>query len=124
MNSSRLIAQITNPVVNVPGAEGNAYEKATTGVLLAEYIALFWRTLITLGALATILFLLWGALDWITAGGDQGKIESARSKITQGIIGLTILAGSVAIVEFIGRLLGFSLLELTFPTPDQITPQI
>lgn len=119
--NNNLLAQITNPVINIPGSEAQAADKAKSGVLLAEYIAVFWRTLIMLGGLATLLMLLWGALDWITAGGDEGKIKSARQKITQSIIGITILAGSVAIVEFVGSLIGFSLLELSFPTPDTLT---
>ena len=117
----QLIAQLTNPSIDLPGGidGGTATnEAARSGALLASYIALFWRTLIILGGLATILFLLWGAIDWITAGGEQGKIESARKKMTGAIIGLAILAASVAIVELVGNLIGLDLLELTFPTPD------
>lgn len=111
-----LIAQISNPVL--PQGLGGNPEDATaaySGSLLTDYIVRFWRTLIVLGGLAALLFFLLGAFDWITAGGDEGKVKSARQKITQGLIGLAILAASVALAEFFSFLLGFDLLELTFP---------
>lgn len=113
-----LLAQINNPVLpsgfGGPGSE-------TDGSVLGTWIILLWRTLIMLGALATIIFLIWGALDWIMAGGDEGKVSSARKKMTGAVVGLAILASSVAIVSFVGALLGFDLLEITFPSPDGIT---
>lgn len=64
---------------------------------------------------------LWGAIEWITAGGDSGKVGKARDKITQAIIGLVILVGSFVIIGFIGRVFfggDFDLLNLTIPTPN------
>ena len=37
-------------------------------------------------------YLIWGAIDWITSGGDKAKYESARNKITYALIGLAIMA--------------------------------
>ena len=45
------------------------------------------------------------------------KIEKARNKITQAVIGLVILVGSFAIIGFISQLFfgeEFSILNLTF----------
>ncbi len=113
MTSSRLLAQIVNPVL--PAGYGlNAVDRDTA---LANYIVLLWRTLIVLGGLAALVFLIWGALDWILAGGEEGKITSARKKMTGAVIGLALLASSVAIVTLIERLLGISLLDITFPSP-------
>src|SRR5574340_4177 len=45
-----------------------------------------------ISALLVLLYLIWGAFDWITSGGDKGKIEAARKKIVAAIVGLIIIA--------------------------------
>lgn len=63
--------------------------------------------LITVVAFIYFLFqLLSGALAYISAGGDKGKVEDARAKITTGIIGLVIVIAAIFIVDLIGFLLG------------------
>lgn len=57
--------------------------------------------------LLVFIYLIWGAIEWITSGGDKGKAESARNKITAAIIGLIVLAASYAILQLALYLLGF-----------------
>lgn len=82
----------------------------------AVTIATLWQTIILVGGLAFLLFFLQGGLTWITAGGDKGKIEEARGKITQGLIGLAILAASYVIIKFIETAIGLELLNISWPT--------
>lgn len=103
-----LIAQeITNPVVSNFGS--GAPSTAFTNIIVTV-----WRTAITLGGLALLLMLLIGAFEWVSAGGDKGKIEAARERITQGIIGMLVLMGTVAISIFIGNTFKIDLLRPTF----------
>jgi hypothetical protein len=104
---------IRNPVI--PTQEGTI-----EGVVqdpLAPLIARLWSTIVILGGLMVIIFLLWGALEWITSGGDSNKLQNARAKMTNAAIGLGILAASFAIIAFLGSVFGFNLLEITWPTP-------
>ena len=55
----------------------------------------------TVAALITFFYLVWGAINWITSGGDKGKVEDARNKITAAVIGLLILAASWAVFQLI-----------------------
>lgn len=109
------LAQIENPVI---GTLGNNVSDAQSGVLFTGYLVTIWQAVITTGALAVLIYFIWGSVEWITAGGEQSKIQSARDRITQAIIGLILLVGSFIIIGFIGELFfgsNFNLLELTFP---------
>ena len=43
---------------------------------------------------------------WISAGGDSQKLEEARKKLTQSVLGITIVFFAVALVGLLGFLLG------------------
>lgn len=108
---------ITNPAI---GALGDDAEKAKSGELFTGYFVDIWNTIITVGGLIVLIMFLWGALEWITAGGDSSKIEKARNRILQSLIGLIILVSSVAIIGFISQLFfgtEFSILNLSFTSP-------
>ena len=49
-------------------------------------------------ALAVFMYLIWGGIGWITSGGDKGKTEEARNKITAAVIGLIVLAAAYALL--------------------------
>jgi len=67
-----------------------------------------------IAALLVFVYLLWGGIEWITSGGDKGKTESARNKITAAVIGLIVLAASYAILLIILRFLGYTGLDEVF----------
>jgi len=113
-------AQITNPAIGDLGQYEGAPGDAAVGQSFLDYFLTLWQTIITIGGLAVLLYFLWGAIEWITAGGDKGKIESARNRIVQAIIGMILLASSYVIINavnilFFGGVEGFDLLNLTFP---------
>jgi uncharacterized iron-regulated membrane protein len=82
--------------------------------LLAHYIAILLQTSMVLGGLAVLLFFAQGALEWITAGGDHGKVEKAQNRMTNAVIGLGVLSAVVALVGFIGPVFGMDLLKPVF----------
>ncbi len=123
-----LIAQsaqgLTNPAV--PGLQTIAPEAGNAGVrgasILGFYIALMIQTALALGALAVLLYMFLGAIGWITAGGDSGKIEKARDRIIQSVIGLAVLFSVVAIAGFVGPIFGMDLLSPVFINQLDTTP--
>ena len=60
-----------------------------------------------MAAVLVFAYLIFGGIQWITSGGDKGKAEEARNKITAAIIGLIIVAASYAIINLIVNFLGF-----------------
>lgn len=61
-----------------------------------------------IAALLVFGFLIMGGIEWVTSGGDKGKTESARNKLTAAIIGLIIIAASYALVTLAVQFLGFN----------------
>lgn len=61
--------------------------------------------LTSVGIIAGLIFLILGAIKWITSGGDKEKLESARRTVIFSIIGLIIVIMSVVVMHFINNLL-------------------
>lgn len=87
----------------------------TPGEGLAFYIAILWRSVVTLGGVAFLIFLIWGGIEWLTAGGDKGRVETAQKMISNAFIGLAILVGSYAIAFFIESAFKINILQPIFP---------
>jgi len=85
------------------------------GAGLAFYIASLWRTVVTVGGVAFIIYLVWGGIEYLTSGGDKGKIADAQTKITSSVIGIAILVASYAITLFIQGVFKINILKPVFP---------
>jgi hypothetical protein len=70
----------------------------------------FLQGIFFVAALITFFYMVWGAMDWIMAGGDEGKISSARKKLTGSIVGLVVLACTAAIFLVVQHFLGIRVL--------------
>lgn len=53
-----------------------------------------------LGILAVII-ILWGGFIWMTAMGDETKVDKAKTLIIAGIVGIVIILSAYAIAEFV-----------------------
>ena len=102
-------SEITNPAL------GKDIVGLSAGAGLAFYIAQLWKTVVIVGGLAVMLFLIWGGIQWLMAGGDKGKIDEAHHKITNSLIGLGVLVASYAVIYFVGAVLKIDLLKPVFP---------
>lgn len=112
--ASPAYADITNPVIGIFGSgdPGNA---------AATILASIWKALVVMGGIAFILYFAWGALSWLSSGGDKAKVEEAREKISNAVIGLILIAASVAITTTIGVLFNIDFLrDLTFEFPEAL----
>ena len=89
----------------------NLAETATTLDTLELVISNVLGILTTIGGLLFIYTFIQGAINWISAGGDSGKIQKARDQMTQGAIGLIILVAAYAIIGLIGSIAGIDILN-------------
>lgn len=112
-------AQIYNPAVGA-GVGGDRVADAAaagSGSIFTTYILRVIQFIISAGGIMVLLYFVWGAVEWITAGGDSSKIQKGRDKIVQAIIGMILLVGSFAIIGFINTLFFqgmFDLLRIEF----------
>lgn len=68
-------------------------------------------------AAMTFFYLVFGAISWITSGGDKSKVEAARNKITAAVIGLLILAATWAVFTLIVQIFfGTDINQVKLPT--------
>ena len=75
---------------------------------LGNLINALLSLVMVIAALLVFLVLILSAFQWITSGGDKGKVDGARSRITASIIGLIIVSASYAILTLVLKFLGFS----------------
>ena len=71
---------------------------------------------ILIAGLLAFVMLVFGGLQWLTSGGDKAKYEAARDRITAAVIGLAIVAVSVALINIIGKFFGVDIFNINFPT--------
>lgn len=92
--------------VDAPAGSGFAKGK-TPAEGLASLIGFFIQIVFLVGGIAALIYLLWGAFDWISSGGEKEKIQKAQNKIVNAIIGLLLLVASFTIFSFLmGTVLG------------------
>lgn len=118
-----LLAQkaVCNPVLPAAlgGCQSPDYQTGSTnvGALIGAIIG--W--LIVICFLWAFFYIITGALSWITSGGDKGKLENARNRIVNAIIGLIIAFAIWAIMSLIGPFFGIDFPEIPFPTIESVT---
>ncbi len=61
------------------------------------------RFIFVVAGVIALVMLLWGALSWVTSGGDKGNVENARNKIVNAVIGVLLIIVVLAIVATLER---------------------
>lgn len=79
---------------------------SNVGETPSSTISRILSVVMVIAVLLVLLYLITGAFEWITAGGEKGKIESARGKITGAVVGLIVLASTLAILVLVQRFIG------------------
>lgn len=98
---------VNKAIDNLPSDGGRAF---------ARYIAIFWQFMVIVGGLAVLLYLIWGALDWIFAGNNPDRMNRGKTKLFDGILGLVLLVLSYLIIKIISTVTGLDILNPRWPT--------
>lgn len=96
----------------LPFAEQVVADASGTGwSILGTFITSFLSLSLTVGAVVVLGFLIYGALEWIWSEGDSGKLEKARNRMINAVIGLLLLSASLAIFNVLQAFLGVELIR-------------
>lgn len=77
-----------------------------SGAALGFIISRVINAGILLSAIMVLIYLVWAGIGWLTAGGDKTRIEAARDRITNAIIGMALVAASFAIYKVVDHFFG------------------
>ncbi len=115
-----LIAQSSAPDFNiaeeaanqgVPGAADALYGNADRG--FGVFLGGILGMAMVFAALLVLLYLVWGAIEWISAGGDKAKVEKGRNRMTQAVVGILVLASTLALFTVLQKFLGISVINFS-----------
>jgi hypothetical protein len=113
-NPSAILAQSLPGPTSDTGSIANV-DTARFGALMGYTPSMFLRTLINVlmgvSGVVSFIFLLWGGLQWIMAGGDKEGTEKARKKITSALIGLAIVFSAYALLYILRALFNVNLIQ-------------
>ncbi len=96
---------IHNPMVSVEGITA-----------LSNYIGTFWQLAYIVTGIMVLIYLIYGAVRFITAAGNEELVEQAQKTMTNALIGLIILAASFPIIKIIETVFGINILQIQWPT--------
>ena len=66
-----------------------------------DILTFIFRFFFIIAGLIAILYLLLGALGWITSGGNKESVDKAREKIQAAIVGLILIFAVLAVIVVI-----------------------
>ena len=107
-----LIAQFGDgiqPPTEAYSVDGTTQEGvlANFDLILSNVLGLFT----IFGGIFFVIYFLIAGIQWISSGGDSGKLTEARNKIIQGVIGLIILVAAYGIIGLIGTIVGIDIIN-------------
>jgi len=97
MMSTVVLADLADDISNDPYIDTMNLSEEDPKVALTNIVN---SLLAFLGILAVAVVLV-GGFKWMTSGGSEEKVTSARQMIVAGIIGLAIVLAAFAIVKFV-----------------------
>ena len=106
-----LIPSIFGQVTPPPGMDVGGSDPVAG---LAKIIGFGINLFIIVAGIFMLIYLLWGAFDWIVSSGEKEKITKAQNKITNAVIGMIIIF--VVLVVF--NLLAGQMLGIVKTNPD------
>jgi len=80
---------------------GNVNPIPMPDVGLYELISKIVNTVLIIVGIVAVLYLVYGGVTYITAGGDAEKATKGRTTITNAIIGIIVIAAALAIYNFV-----------------------
>mgnify|MGYP001592809766 CR=1 FL=1 len=91
MNAYAASFEITNAVFSPAGLFNN----------LGELMSNIIQIMISIGGILCIIFIIVGGFKFVTSGGDEKKLASAKGTLTYAIVGLIVIILAFAMIQVV-----------------------
>jgi len=108
---SIFIAQQPIGSIDVSGTTRYVSDPANSPTMLNTIFSQVVGFLTIAAGLSFLIYFIIGAISWITAGGDSKKVDTAKSFLTNGAIGMIIIVAAYSIIWIIGEVVGLKILN-------------
>ena len=95
------LAALPNPTPPLQGG-------AVTLSEIQDRIEQIARFLIIVGVVLAVIFIVWGGIAYMFAGGDETKVKAATSRIWNGVIGAAVVLAVGVILQTLAGLIARS----------------
>lgn len=116
---NKSLSQITNPAIDNTiggaGLPGSGFGLSDTTHVMGLFLRNFVKLGFIIGSIIFFFMLLWGAFEYITAGGDKDKVGNASKRMSNAMIGMVLLLATYAISRLVNQVFGINLLSLEIP---------
>ncbi len=80
---------------------GVAYDEGEDSVTLPERIGAVINVVLGILGVILVIIIVYAGFLWMTAGGDEKKVDKAKDWIKNGVIGLVIIMSAYAISSYV-----------------------
>ena len=102
------LAQLNNDDLGLTGP-GSAANIGLGDRPLKESINSIIQILLGFLGILAVIIILWGGFMWMTAAGDESKVDKAKKLIISGIVGIVIILAAYIIANFVIGTIGAEL---------------
>lgn len=99
--------------LSIPTGAVSIFSVTSVGMFVGGVLSF----LFLIAGVIVFAFLVWGGLQWITSGGDKGKTQEARDRITAALVGLAIIAVAWALTLLLQTFFGINITNISLPLP-------
>ncbi len=96
---------------NVSNIAGNANVLFPINKDLGSYVSHIVSAIILVAGLTTFIYLILGGVQWVKSGGSKDKVQEAKDRITNAIIGLAVVAAAWAIYHLVDYFFGIGIIK-------------
>jgi len=73
---------------------------------LLSLLSTIARWMLSILLIVAVIFIIWAGFDFVTAGGDPGKVAGARQKLLYAAVGIIVGVAAWGIVKVVQTLVG------------------
>ena len=95
-------------IINNP-ALSNRIAGLTSEEFISRLLSVVLGLAFIIGSLAFFFIFIIGGIEWITSGGDKVKVDDAKRKLTNALVGLILLFSIFAIANLIDTVFGVNI---------------